>query len=156
MNEKSSLNLDLILQRCRPHDSKPVNVLQTLLAVQDELGHVPQEAVPEIARTLEVTEAEIAGVLSYYPDLRTRPTGRHRIRVCTGESCVANHSDRVLAALRKKLGITLDQTTRDGRFTLERVSCVGNCAVSPTVIVDDQVHGRVRPADLPQLLQEFR
>jgi len=160
MNEKSSLNLNLdlslILQRCRPRDPKPADVLQTLLAVQDGLGHVPPEAIPEIARALEVTEADVAGVLTYYPDLRTRPTGRHLVRVCTGESCVANHCDRVLTALRKKLGINLNETTPDGRFTLERVYCVGNCAVSPTVIVDEQVHGRVTESDIASLLKDCR
>lgn len=158
MNEESSLNLNLnlVLQRCRPRDSKPANVLQTLLAVQDELGYAPTGAIPDIARALGVTEADVAGVLSYYPDLRTRPTGRHLIRVCTGESCVANHCDRVLTALRKKLGVNLNETTPDGRFTLERVYCVGNCAVSPTVIVDEEVYGRVTESDVASLLKDYR
>ena len=145
--------LPAILAQLQTH---PPNVLESLLVVQEALGYVPLSAVAEIARALEVTEADVAGVLSYYPDLRTRPTGRHLIRVCTGESCVANHCDRVLTALREKLGINLSETTPDGRFTLERVYCVGNCAVSPTVMVDEQVHGRVTPADVPQLLQEFK
>ena len=145
--------LTAILDRCR---TKPPNILQTLIAVQVELGHVPLEAVPELARALGVTEADVAGVLSFYPDLRTQPTGRHLIRVCTGESCVANHCSRVLDALRERLGIDVGQTTPDGRFTLERVYCVGNCAVSPTVMVDEQVHGRVVELDIGSLLNEYQ
>ncbi len=145
--------LTAILERCR---AQPLNILQTLLAVQAELGYVPLEAVPELARALGVTEAEIAGVLSFYPDLRTQPTGRHLIRVCTGESCVANHCSRVLNALRERLGIDVGQTTPDGRFTLERVYCVGNCAVSPTVMVDEQVHGRVVELDIGSLLNDYQ
>lgn len=145
--------LTAILDRCR---TKPPNILQTLIAVQVELGYVPLEAVPELARALGVTEADIAGVLSFYPDLRTQPTGRHLIRVCTGESCVANHCSRVLDALRERLGIDVGQTTPDDRFTLERVYCVGNCAVSPTVMVDEQVHGRVVELDIGSLLNEYQ
>ncbi len=145
--------LTVMLDRCR---MKPPNILQTLLAVQAELGYVPLEAVPELARALGVTEADIAGVLSFYPDLRTQPTGRHLIRVCTGESCVANHCSRILDALRERLGINVGQTTPDGRFTLERVYCVGNCAVSPTVMVDEQVHGRVVELDIGSLLNDYQ
>ena len=145
--------LPAILAQLQAH---PPNVLGSLLVVQEALGYVPLSAVAEIARALEVTEADVAGVLSYYPDLRTRPTGRHLVRVCMGESCVANHCGRVLTVLRGKLGIDLGETTPDGRFTLERVYCVGNCAVSPTVMVDEQVHGRVTEMKVADLLEEYQ
>ncbi len=148
-----NLNLDLVVQRCR---MSPPNILQTLLAVQDQLGCVPPEAVPEIARIVGVTEADVAGVLSFYPDLYSRPAGRHVIRVCLGESCVANHGRRVLTALAEELRIGLGATTADKRFTLEKVYCVGNCAVGPTVMVDEQVHGRVAPGDVPGMLEKYR
>jgi NADH:ubiquinone oxidoreductase subunit E len=133
----------------------PPNILKALLAVQDELGYVPPASVPEIAGTLGVTDAEAAGVLSFFPDLRTSAPGRHVVRVCQGESCVANHCKQVLAELRKKLGVDLGETTRDGRFTLEKVYCVGNCAVSPTVMIDEDVHGRVSPAEVHALLKDY-
>jgi NADH:ubiquinone oxidoreductase subunit E len=153
--KESSLNLDLnlLLQRCR---TSPPNILQTLLAVQQELGSVPPEAVPEIARTLDVTEADVAGVLSFYPDLRSKHAGRHLVRVCLGESCVANHCRSVLTALAEELRIGLGATTSDKRFTLEKVYCVGNCAVAPTVMIDDQVHGRVAPGDVPGILERYK
>ena len=135
--------------------TSPANILQTLLAAQEALGAVPHSAIPEIARRLELTEADVAGVLSFYPDLRARPAGRQVIRVCLGESCMANHSDRVLAALRDALKIKVGETTPDGRFTLERVYCVGNCAVAPSVMIDEEVHGRVTPSQVPGLIKEF-
>lgn len=135
---------------------EPANILKTLLAVQAELGYVPPVSVPEIASALGVTDAEVAGVLSFYPDLRTKAPGRHVVRVCQGESCVANHCGRVLKELQKKLGIGLGETTRDGRFTLEKVYCVGNCAVSPSVMIDEDVHGRVTPATVTSLLRDYR
>lgn len=157
MAQNSSLNLNLdlnlILERCR---TDPPNILDTLLAVQAKIGHVPPTALPEIARAMEVTEADIAGVLSYYPELRTHPPGRHLIRVCTGESCVANHCSRLTEALAEELRIGMDATTPDGRFTLEKIYCVGNCAVGPSIMIDDDVHGRVGPADVPKLLEEYK
>ena len=132
------------------------NILKTLLAIQSELGHVPPASVPDIAGALGVTDAEVAGVLSGYPDLRTEAPGRHVVRVCQGESCVANHCGRVLKALEKKLGVGLGETTRDGRFTLEKVYCVGNCAASPTVMIGEDVHGRVTPEAAWALLKDCR
>jgi NADH:ubiquinone oxidoreductase subunit E len=147
------LQLASILERCTTH---PPNILDTLLAVQGTLGYVPPTALPDIARALTVTEADVMGVLTYYPELRTHPPGRHLIRACTGESCVANHCGRVLAALADELRVGMGATTPDGRFTLEKVYCVGNCAVSPSVMIDEDVHGRVDPADVPKLLQEYK
>ncbi|TRZ97930.1 MAG: hypothetical protein D4R81_11635 [Nitrospiraceae bacterium] len=132
------------------------NILKTLLAIQSELGHVPPASVPEIARALGVTDAEVAGVLSGYPDLRTEAPGRHVVRVCQGESCVANHCGRVLKEIEKKLGVGLGETTRDGRFTLEKVYCVGNCAASPTVMIGEDVYGRVAPETVGTLLKDCR
>ncbi|MEK6604461.1 MAG: NAD(P)H-dependent oxidoreductase subunit E [Nitrospirota bacterium] len=132
------------------------NILKTLLAIQSELGHVPPASVPDIAGALGVTDAEVAGVLSGYPDLRTKPPGRYVVRVCQGESCVANHCGRVLKALEKKLGVGFGETTRDGRFTLEKVYCVGNCAASPTVMIGEDVHGRVTPEAAWALLKDCR
>jgi len=145
--------LATILAQCR---TDPPNVLDTLLAVQAKIGHVPQAALPEIARTLQVTEADILGVLTYYPELRTNPTGRHLIRVCTGESCMANHCGRLTEALAEELRIGMGATTPDGRFTLEKIYCVGNCAVGPSVMIDEDIHGRVTPADVPGLLQGYK
>lgn len=139
----------------RREDRTP-NILKTLLAIQSELGHVPAASVPEIARALDVTDAEVAGVLSGYPDLRTSAPGRHVVRVCLGESCVANHCGLVLKVLEKKLGVGLGETTRDGRFTLEKVYCAGNCAASPTVMIGEDVHGRVTPATAEALLKDYR
>ncbi|MBI5775893.1 MAG: NAD(P)H-dependent oxidoreductase subunit E [Nitrospirae bacterium] len=142
-----------ILAKCR---TDPPNILDTLLAVQENVGHVPPTALPEIARALKVTEADVVGVLTYYPELRTHPPGRHLIRVCTGESCVANHCGRLMEVLAEELRIGIGATTPDRRFTLEKVYCVGNCAVAPSVMIDEDVHGRVSPGDVAQLLQDYK
>jgi NADH:ubiquinone oxidoreductase subunit E len=145
--------LTAILQQCR---TSPPNILDTLLAVQGVLGCVEPGDVPAIARALQVTEAEVEGVLTYYPELCARPRGRHVVRVCTGESCVANHCGRLLSALAEELRIGLGATTPDRRFTLEKVYCVGNCAVAPSVMVDGEIYGRVTSGDVAELLKGYK
>ncbi len=147
-----------LLERARAADpdGRPPNILRALFAVQAALGFVPRDSVPEIAAALGVTEADVAGVLLGYPDLRTTPPGRHVVRVCLGESCVANHCGRVLKEVEKNLGVRLGDTTRDGRFTLEKIYCAGNCAASPSVMIDEDVHGRVSPAAVGALLKDYR
>ncbi len=148
--------LDDLLVSVRPPHGEPPNILRVLHAIHDLCGYIDARFIPAIAQSQGVTEADVAGVLSYYPSLNTQPVGRHRIQVCLGESCLANHCDRVVAAIRSKLEIELGQTTPDGRFTLVPVSCIGNCAVSPSVRVDGELQGRVRPGDVAGLLDRHQ
>jgi NADH:ubiquinone oxidoreductase subunit E len=145
-----------VLESCRPVPSAKPNILKTLLAVQSALGHVPTNGIPQIAHRLGVTDAQVAGVLSYYSDLRTQWPGRHIIRVCIGESCTANHGGRVLHAIQDHVHSAAGETTLEGRFTVEKMSCAGNCAVSPTVMIDEELHGRVTPSVVPSLLEPYR
>jgi NADH:ubiquinone oxidoreductase subunit E len=140
-----------LVEAWRTSSVKP-NILKALLSLQEEVGYVPPESVPQIAEALGATESEIAGVLTYYPDLHTHPRGRHVIRLCMGEACVANRGTRLLAELTEHLGIGFGGTTTDGQFTLERVYCLGNCGVGPTVMVDDTIYGRMTGAALRSLV----
>lgn len=144
-----------LLDEHRPQPEQPANVLRTLLAVQQALGHVPGDAVAPIADALGVSEASVAGVLSYYPDLHKAPRGRHVVRLCLGEACVANRSPELLSALVRESGSQLGETSCDGRYTLERVYCLGNCGVGPTVMVDDHIYGRMTAAELPGILKQY-
>jgi NADH:ubiquinone oxidoreductase subunit E len=144
------------LEPYRPALPDKPNILKALLAVQSALGHVPTTAIPQIAQTLGVTDAQVAGVLSYYSDLRTQLPSRHLIRVCRGESCTANHGALVLRAIRDHVPVTVEGRTNAERFTLEQMSCAGNCAVSPTVMIDEDLYGRVTPSDVPSLLEPYR
>ena len=155
MTTGHSSKLVEVLERCRPVPPARPNILKTLLAVQSALGYVPVNAVPQIAQTLGVTEAQVAGVVSYYSDLRTQPPGRHLIRVCMGESCMANHGSRVFRAIQDHVRATGGEMEKDARFTVEPMSCAGNCAVSPTVMVDGDLCGRVQPSAVPTLLEPY-
>ena len=155
MTTRYRASLAEALESCRPVPPDKPNILKTLLAVQSVLGHVPASAISQIAQVLGATDAQVAGVLSYYPDLRTQSVGRHLIRVCMGESCTANHGGRVLHAIQDHVRVAVGDTTPGGRFTVEKMSCAGNCAVSPTVMIDEDLRGRVTPSGVPSLLEPY-
>jgi NADH:ubiquinone oxidoreductase subunit E len=156
MTTQHGTRLAEAIETCRPVPPDKPNILKTLLAVQSALGHVPTSGIPQIAQVLGVTDAQVAGVLSYYSDLRTQSPGRHLIRVCMGESCTANHGVRVLHAIQDHVRVPVGDRAQAERFTVEQMSCAGNCAVAPTVIVDDEVHGRVVPSQLAALLERYK
>jgi len=142
--------LQAILEKCSTH---PPNILGTLQAVQAAQGYVDPSNVPLIARALGVTDSDVHGVLSFYHDLRTEPPGRHHIRFCLGDSCIAMKAEQSLDALRKSLKCPLGGTTKDGKFTLDKVYCLGNCALSPSMMVDGDVYGRFSPKTVTGLLK---
>jgi NADH:ubiquinone oxidoreductase subunit E len=115
-----------VLENFRPVPPDKPNILKGLLAVQSALGHVPVSAIPQIARVLGVSDAQVAGVLSYYSDLRIQSAGRHLIRICMGESCVANRSDLVLRAIQDHLRVSVGDNGPERRLTLEQMFCAGN------------------------------
>lgn len=156
MTSRQSSTLAEVIESCRPDPLAKPNALKTLLAIQERLGHVPVAAIPQVAQALAVTEADVAGVLSYYPDLRTKAPGRHVIRVCMGESCIANRCPAVLRAVRDYVDRGAGEIDPHSWFTIEQVYCMGNCALSPTVAVDQDIYGRVEPEQIPSLMEPYR
>jgi formate dehydrogenase subunit gamma len=131
-------------------------LLPILHEVQEEFGYVPQEALPVIAKALNLSRAEVYGVVSFYHDYRREPAGRHVLKVCQAESCQSMGSDAVAARLRQALGIDFHQTTPDGRVTLEPVYCLGLCACSPAAMLDGEVIGRIDAARVDEIIAEVR
>lgn len=123
----------------------PGALLPILHDVQDALGHIPARAVPEIAEALNLSRAEVHGVVSYYHHFRADPPGRHVVQICRAESCQSMGAESLLAHAQERLGCELHGTTADGGFTLEPVYCLGLCAMSPAMMVDDEPHARVTP-----------
>ena len=148
--------VDQILARLISPGGRRVSILDVLVKLNKALGHVPPDCLPRLAQSLGVTEAEIAGVLSYYPDLHRQPRGRHVVRICLGEACLANHGNRLLQATYQYVQPGVGGTTHDGRCTVETVYCVGNCGVSPSVVIDEDLYGRVTPDQIPELLERYR
>jgi len=143
--------IDLILQRFA---QQPGPLLLILHAVQDEFGYVPEEAVPLIADGLNLSRADVHGVVTFYHHFRRAPFGRHVIHICRAESCQAMNSDALIAHAKQRLQIGFHETTADGRFTLEAMYCLGNCACSPAMMIDDELHGRVSPERFDALIAE--
>lgn len=131
-------------------------LLPILHAVQDAFGHVPSEALPVIAERLNLSRAEVHGVVSFYHDFRTAPAGRHILKLCRAEACQAMGGARIADRARELLGIGWHQTTADGAVTLEPVYCLGMCACSPAAMVDGEVIGRLDEATLGDLVAEMR
>lgn len=129
-------------------------LLQVLHAIHDALGHIPPPAVALIAHELNLSRAEVHGVISFYDRFRSEPAGRHTIYICRAEACQAMGARALEAHARNRLGIGLHETTADGEFTLEPVYCLGNCACSPSVLIDGELHGRVNAERFDELLVE--
>jgi formate dehydrogenase subunit gamma len=138
-----------IVASCR---TEPGALLPVLHAVQDALGYVPPSAVAVIAEALNLSRAEVHGVISFYHHFRTTPPGRHTLRICRAEACQSMGSAALEQHASNRLGIGFHDTTPDGAISLEPVYCLGNCACSPAVMIDDTLHGRVTPARLDALL----
>jgi formate dehydrogenase subunit gamma len=130
----------------------PGGLLPLLHALQGSLGYIPATAVPEIARGLRLSRAEVHGVISFYHEFRTAPAGTHRLQICRAEACQAMGSRQLETHAKSRLGVDYGGTTADGSITLEPVYCLGNCACSPSVRLDDEIHARVDAARLDELL----
>ncbi|MGR2738462.1 formate dehydrogenase subunit gamma [Billgrantia sp. Q4P2] len=134
---------------------KPGALLPILHAIQDRCGYVPREAVPIIAESLQLTRAEVHGVISFYHHFRSVPPGRHVLQICRAEACQARGARMLESYARETLGIDYHQTTADREITLEPVYCLGNCACGPSVRIGDRIHGRVTPEKLDLLVDEM-
>jgi formate dehydrogenase subunit gamma len=135
---------------------KPGALLPILHAVQEEFGYISPEAVAIVAREMNLTRAEVHGVVTFYHDFRSEAPGRHILKICQAESCQAVGSKGLTAHAEKRLGVKLHHTTSDRDFTLEPVYCLGNCACSPSMMVDGEVFGRVTPERFEEIVEEVR
>ena len=123
-----------------------------LRRIQDELGWIPPASIPFIARELNLSRAEVHGVVSFYHDFRHQPPGRNIVRVCRAESCQAMGAMALADHVRRRLGVDFHHTSDDGAFSLEAVYCLGNCACSPAVVINGELLGRVTPARFDQAI----
>jgi formate dehydrogenase subunit gamma len=144
-----------VRQALDAHAQQPGALLPVLHAVQDALGYVPPESVPEIARALNLSTAEVHGVVTYYHFFRDAPPGRHVVQVCRAEACQAMGAEALMAHAEKTLRCAQHQTRADGAVTLEAAYCLGLCASSPAVQFDDRVYARVTPQRFDRLVAEI-
>jgi formate dehydrogenase subunit gamma len=134
---------------------QPGPLLNVLHAVQEACGYIPPGAVAIIADGLNLSRAEVHGVISFYHYFRNTPPGRHTIRVCRAEACQSMQGRALEAHASAALDIPFHETTSDGAFSLEPVYCLGNCALSPCVMIDGEIFGRVTPERFDALRKEW-
>ena len=128
-------------------------LLPMLHAIQEELGHVPAQAIPLLAQTLNLSRAEVHGIVSFYHDFRHEPAGRVVLRLCRAEACQSRGADAVAAHASSRLGVGWHGTTADGGVTLEPVFCLGLCAAAPCGMVDDRPVARLDAAAIDAILE---
>ena len=134
---------------------EPGPLLEILHAIQDELGCVPAAAVPQLAEALNLSRADIHGVISFYHHFREHAPGRYLVQLCRAEACQSMNARALEEFVRGKLRLDFGQTTPDGRITLEPVYCLGNCACAPAMMVNGELHGRVTPERAAEIVREW-
>jgi NADH-quinone oxidoreductase subunit E len=150
--EESLSGIKDILARYPANRGSLIPVLQD---VQEDFGYLSEEAVEELARLMDISANEIYGVATFYTQFRFNPPGRHRIQSCQGTACHVRGGRQILNELEQRLGIIAGQTTADGQFDLERVACLGCCALAPVVAVDGKVHAKLTAKKIPSVLSQY-
>ncbi len=141
--------LDSIFAGHSPEEGELIPILQD---IQGAVGYLPPEALSATAEFLNIPETVVYGVATFYSQFYLTRQGKHRIKVCQGTACHVRGGKRIMQAVRRKLGIDPGETTEDYMFSLERVACLGSCALSPVVMVDGRIHGEMTPSKTEQLL----
>ena len=154
MNSTSLAQETVIESAIEKFAGVPGGLLPCLHDIQASLGHVPKDSVAAIARGMGLSRAEVHGVISFYHDFHVKPRGQTTIHLCRAEACQAMGSRDLEEHVKSRLGIDFGGTTPDGRYSLEPVYCLGNCACSPSIRIGDEVFARVDAAGFDRLLEE--
>lgn len=141
-----------VREQIAPFGDAPGGLLPALRALQSCFGVIDERAIALLAEIFNLSRAEVHGVVSFYPDFRDEPAGAHVIKVCQAEACQAMGSRALTESVRQYLDIDFFETTADGQFTLEPVYCLGNCACSPAIMIDDVTYGRIDDDRLESIL----
>lgn len=143
--------IDRAAELARHYADQPGGLLPLLHAIQAEMGYIDDAAVPVIADALNISRADVHGVVTFYHDFRRKPAGRHVVKLCRAESCQARGSAAIETAAAARLGVAMGKTRDDGQVSLEPVYCLGLCAIGPNALVDGQPIARVDAAALDRI-----
>ncbi|KLK90653.1 formate dehydrogenase [Microvirga vignae] len=138
------------------HSSLDGAALPILHALQDEFGHIHEDAVPLVAQALNLSRAEVHGIVTFYHDFRRDPAGHHVLKLCRAEACQSMNGARIASDLLATLGISWGETTPDGHLTVEGVYCLGLCACAPSALFDGEPIGRISSETLADVVQQAR
>jgi len=152
--EKTSLALiDAIVFK---HNAQPGAVIPVLQEIQEEYGHIPPAIIQRLADQLGVFASDIYGIVTFYSQFRLQPPGKNVIKVCHGTACHLGGADRLAESIAQHTGASEGQTSKDGRFTMERVACLGCCSLSPCITVNGEIHGRLNPESAGKIVNRLK
>ncbi len=138
------------------HKGEKGALIPILQKVQEKFGYLPKEAIPEIAKFFRMSESEIFGVASFYAQFYFTRRGQHTIKVCLGTACHVRGGERILDEVKRELDVESGGTTKDYKFSLERVACFGSCALAPVLVINKDVYGRMTIAKAKETLKEYK
>lgn len=136
-------------------NSKKKDLISILQHIQAKEGYLSKEALRQVSEHLNISRSNIYGVATFYSQFRFNPPGRHSIKICLGTACHVQGGDFILNALQMEIGISPGETTQDGRFDLERVACLGCCALAPVMMIDQEIHSRMSVIKIKQVLSRY-
>lgn len=136
------------------HD-KPGNLIMVLHKIQEEFGYIPRDVALEVSRMLNVPLAKIYGVITFYHFFKLKKPGKHIIAVCMGTACYLKGGNDLIQNLEDMLGLPVNGITKDGKFSLEAVRCVGCCGLAPVLTVDGEVYGNVQKEELAEIVAKY-
>ncbi len=145
--------IDRVVDKYQGQEGSMIPVLHE---VQQAVGYLPEDVQAYVAEKMGVPLSEVYGVVSFYALFTTEPIGKYKISICLGTACYVKGSGRILEEFEKKLGIKVGETTKDGLFTLEACRCLGACGLAPVLVVNENVHGRLKITDVPDIIEKYR
>jgi NADH-quinone oxidoreductase subunit E len=151
--EYDAAQVDQIIE---DYGKRPASVILMLQDIQTRFRYVPREAVRRLSDVLQIPEPQIYHIATFYKAFSLVPRGRHEIRVCLGTACHIAGGKRIAEGFESALKVKTGQTTKDQAFTLETVNCLGACGLAPVVMVDEEVHGAVKPSKIPEIIGRYK
>jgi len=144
-----------IKEICASFNKDPQELINILHSTQEHFGYLPAEVQEVIAAETGIPVAKIYGVVTFYSFFTMTPKGKHPISICMGTACYVRGAEKVLDEFKKELGLQVGQTTKDGKFSLSSLRCVGACGLAPVVLIGDKTYGRVAPDDVRNIVKEY-
>lgn len=148
-------DVEKINEICDSFNNEPLELINVLHKTQEHFGYLPAEVQEVIASKLNVSTAQVYGVVTFYSFFTMTPKGKHPISICMGTACYVRGAEKVLDEFKKELALQVGQTTADGKFSLSSLRCVGACGLAPVVLVGEKTYGRVAPDDVKAILKEY-
>jgi NADH:ubiquinone oxidoreductase subunit E len=149
-----SADLDIIIKKFR--QGKREDLIPLLQEIQEVKGYISEEAIIRAGRFLGLSTTKIYGLATFYDRFRFIPAGKVQIKICKGTSCFLNGSQEVINKIREEIGVMPGQTTRNGNFSYEIVSCMGGCCNGPILHINGEFHTHVKPEELPELIKKLK